>query len=100
MPISNSCVIELKAQGKTVSGKMVNISAGGFAIESMAKEIADSKGEDICIRIENFALLAGQQLDGQIIRVTDNSGRYIIGCRMFEDSKKINNYVEENYSGD
>ena len=37
------------------------------------------------------------ELEGRIIRVTDNDGEYIVGCRMYEERKDIMEYVKENY---
>ena len=37
-------------------------------------------------------------LVGQVIRVSDNEGKYIVGCRMLEDNIDIYNYVEKNYN--
>ena len=36
---------------------------------------------------------------GHIIRVSDNEGQYIVGCRMLEDNMDIHEYVERNYKG-
>ncbi len=100
MPLNNSCSIELKTLKNTLHGRMVNISAGGFAIETTAAEIANAKGTLIGITIDNFPLLSGKTLDGHIIRITNNSGRYIVGCRMLEDNNDIYDFVERNYKGD
>ena len=76
---------------------MVNISASGFAFASRDVEIKASKGVLVKVNVINFPLLAGTELVGQIIRVSDNDGEYIVGCRMLEDNMDIRDYVEENY---
>jgi len=50
---------------------------------------------NIKIKIQDFPLLAGKELLGTIIRVTDDNGHYIMGCRMPEDHVEIMNYVNE-----
>ena len=100
MPLTNACAITLKSQDKTVKGTMVNISAGGFSFESFDEAIKNCKGCRVSVQIDNFGLLGNKALEGQVIRVTDNSGRYITGCRMYEDNQDIFEYVEQNYFGD
>lgn len=100
MPLSNSCSIELKTLDKSLRGRMVNISAGGFAIETTASEIANTKNSLISISINDFPLLEGKRLEGHVIRITNNSGRYIVGCRMLEDDMNIYKFVEKNYKGE
>ncbi|MBQ9119764.1 MAG: PilZ domain-containing protein, partial [Lachnospiraceae bacterium] len=100
MPLSNACTIELKTAQSTLRGRMINISAGGFAIETTADEIVNAKGKPIAITIADFPLLDGKKLEGHIIRVTDNRGHYIVGCRMLEDNVEIYDFVEKNYKGE
>ena len=100
MPIDNDCSITLKLHNTSIDGRMVNISASGFAIETTADEISSAKGTRIGIVIDKFPLMEGKQIDGRVIRITNNSGRYIVGCRMLEDNKEIYEYVEANYKGD
>lgn len=95
LPMTNACEITLKADGKTLDGKMVNISAGGFAFSSRAEEFANAVGAKLTLDIKNFGLLDGASLQGVIIRSTDNEGEYIVGCRMPEDNYEIRDYVEE-----
>ena len=80
------------------NGRMVNISANGFAFAIKEELFAKSKGEDIIVDVENFEVLDGKALMGCIIRSSNNDGEYIIGCRMPEDSKAIQEYVSKNYS--
>lgn len=99
MPLSNKCLIKLATLKDSLSGRMINISANGFAIETTAIEIAETKGRRISITIDDFPLLEGKEIDGHIIRITNNSGRYIVGCRMLDDDKDIYQFVENNYRG-
>lgn len=73
----------------------MNISAGGFAFSSAAREFADALGEQIEVTIQNFELLNGEALQGIIIRSSDDAGRFIVGCRMLEDNMQIRDYVQE-----
>lgn len=98
MPLANSCSIKLKGNEQSYPGKMVNISANGFAFATKEGTFAESKGKDIVVEVKNFELLGGKSLEGCIIRSSNNDGEYIIGCRMPEDSKEIKEYVSKNYS--
>ncbi|MBQ9134586.1 MAG: PilZ domain-containing protein [Lachnospiraceae bacterium] len=99
MPVTNRCTITLANSGQQFSGGMINISAGGFAFATTAKEFANIKGSLVNVQINDFALLDGKKLQGYVIRVTDNDGQYILGCRMPEDNMDIYNFVEKNYRG-
>ena len=99
MPMTNRCTITLSNSGQQFSGGMINISAGGFAFATTAREFANIKGSLINVQINDFALLDGKKLQGYVIRITDNNGQYILGCRMPEDNMDIYNFVEKNYRG-
>lgn len=94
LPMQNDCRIILGSENRNFEGKMVNISAGGFAFSSTAREFANAVGEQAEITIQNFDLLKGEPLQGIIIRSTDDEGRYIVGCRMPEDNMQICDYVK------
>ncbi|MBQ4523752.1 MAG: methyl-accepting chemotaxis protein [Lachnospiraceae bacterium] len=98
MPLSNQCVIKVKGDDKPYQGRMINISANGFAFASREELFADLKGKDVVIDIDNFDILKDEILEGCIIRTSDNEGEYIVGCRMPRDSKIIKEYVKNNYS--
>lgn len=93
--LEHSCTLFLDGLDRPILGKMVNISAGGFAFSSTAKELATSKNKKLRIQIESFDVLHDRELEASIIRVTDNDGTYIVGCRMFDDSPEIYRYVDE-----
>ena len=76
--MNNACEIALKSNGKTYSGHMVNISAGGFAFKCTAQEFASARGEVVKLKINNFMTLDGKELTGVIIRSSDNDGTYSI----------------------
>ena len=99
MPIHHLCDISSKASGQIYEGKMVNISASGFAFSTTAAEIKNSKGTLVSLNVKNFPVLEDKPLIGHIIRVSDNEGQYIVGCRMLEDNMDIHEYVERNYKG-
>ncbi len=95
LAMTNSCEVLLKNKKRSFDGKMVNISAGGFAFACRGQELADAKGELVQITIKDFALLNDKPLTGVIIRSSDDKGTYIVGCRMPEDNVEIQNYVKE-----
>ncbi len=97
MPIDNKCTVRIRTIDGEIDGKMVNISANGFALQSNDTILLDSKGKFITVEVDDFPVLDEKQLSGYVIRVTDNDGQYILGCRMLEDSRRIYKYVEENY---
>ncbi len=100
MPLNNSCEIKLKTSDKVLKGKMVNISANGYAFATYSLDIANAKNSLISIEIDGFELVKGKKLDGTIIRITNNNGEYIVGCRMLDDHRDIYEFVEKNYSGE
>ena len=97
MPISNSCTLFLEGVDHPLPARMVNISAGGFAFSAPAKELQDAKNKRIRVQINNFDVMKGKDMEGTIIRVTNNEGVYIVGCRMLDDNMDIFHYVERNY---
>ena len=99
MPIFYACDIASKASNQIYEGKMINISASGFAFATNAAEIKNSRGALVKVDVKDFPLLEGKELVGHIIRVSDNDGQYIVGCRMLEDNMDIHDYVERNYKG-
>lgn len=96
IPVSSECAIELKGAG-TYDGKMVNVSANGFAFAVKDKKFADAAGKQVTITIPRFEVPNINRLEGIIIRSSNNDGEYIVGCRMPEDSKELLEYIKENY---
>lgn len=95
LSIENSCEIFLQSKNKSYSGKMVNISAGGYAFACSAPEFAKAVGEEITVTISGVDAFSNQPLPAVIIRSSNNQGTYTVGCRMHEDSVEIQKYVEE-----
>ena len=98
MPLVNRCSIQVKGEDQTYQGKMMNISANGFAFACRDALFASSKGKEIIVEVRDFDVLKGGRLEGCIIRSSNNDGEYIVGCRMPQDSDAIKEYVRKNYS--
>lgn len=94
LPLSNDCQITLKSKNRSYAGRMVNISAGGFAFSCSAPEFASCVGETVDLKVQDLNVLKGKMLTGVIIRSTDNKGTYIVGGRLLEDDLDIMDYVK------
>lgn len=92
---SNICTIKIKDTGETFTGRLDNLSANGFAILAKDAFFAGCKGKDIAVTIHNFDMPDHAELDGRIIRCSNNDGVYIIGCQMPDDNEYIRSYVEK-----
>ena len=97
MPLSNACTIKVKESDKIYQGKMVNISANGFAFSVRDAAFADLKDKNVVVNVSHFDVLGDKPLDGCIIRSSDNEGEYVVGCRMPADNNAIKEYVSQNY---
>ncbi len=93
-PLFNHCHFTIEGSDMPYIGTMVNISAGGYSFFSDAEELKDARGKLIELSIDDFPLLDGEALESTVIRVTDNNGVYIVGCRMFSDNEDIDRYIE------
>ena len=98
MPLTNACEVKIRSQANAHPARMVNISANGFAITTRAKELGEAKSQFISMEVQGFDLLKGVTLKGYVIRVSENDGEYILGCRMPEDNLEIRDYVKANYN--
>ncbi len=98
MPLANTCSIKVKESDQSYRGRMVNISANGFAFASREDLFADMKGKNVVVDIKDFEILNGKGLEGCIIRTSNNDGEYVVGCRMPRDSEIIKEYVSKSYS--
>jgi len=94
LPMTNSCRIDVKSENKTYQGRMVNISAGGFAFACADADFADAVGKRVGITIQDFDM-DDDTFKGTVIRSSDDNGTYIVGCRMPEDDMNIRDYVQE-----
>lgn len=98
MPLDNKCTISVDGTDITYYGHMVNISANGFAFSVNDSSFENMKGKNIVIEIDNFDVIKDKEIQGCIIRCSNDEGNYIVGCRMSEDSNEIKDYVNKNYS--
>ena len=98
MPLDNKCTIGVDGTDITYYGHMVNISANGFAFSVNDSSFETMKGKNIVIEIDNFDVIKDKEIQGCIIRCSNDEGNYIVGCRMPEDSNEIKDYVNKNYS--
>lgn len=76
MPLVHVCDISSEMSGKTYKGKMVNISANGFAFSTRAADIKNAKGMKVSVQVRDLPVLGGRMLVGHVIRVSDNEGEY------------------------
>lgn len=95
LQLSNSCEVAIKDMALSCNGRMIDISANGFAFTTTAREVREAKGRQISVAVSDFPVLGGKALEGIIIRVSDHDGEYLVGCRMYEDSKMLRDYVAE-----
>ncbi len=98
MPLDNKCTISVDGTDITYYGHMVNISANGFAFSVNDSSFENMKGKNSVIEIDNFDVIKDKEIQGCIIRCSNDEGNYIVGCRMPEDSNEIKDYVNKNYS--
>ncbi len=97
MPLTEMCTIRVADTDILCCGTMVNISANGFAFAVREEVFAQLKGKDVSVEVDGLEVLEGQYLVGNIIRCSNNNGEYVVGCRMPEDNKAIEEYVSKNY---
>lgn len=96
MDLNNTCTIKFKNSDTEYASTMENISANGFAFLATDKIFTQSKNAEVIITIHDFALPNHNELEGRIIRCSDDNGLYIVGCQMPEDNFYILEYVENN----
>ena len=97
MPIANACTIRFENDDKTYNGRMVNVSANGFAFSVCDSAFVNAKDQNIIVSVDNFDEICTNPLEGCIIRCSNNDGEYTVGCRMPEDIISIKHYVNNNY---
>ena len=91
----NPCEIKIKEKDLILFGNMVNISAGGFAFVCRDANLAEAIGDKVELIIEDFELLKDESLHAVIIRSSDNSGTFSVGCRLDADHAGIEAYVKK-----
>jgi len=97
VPINNTYTAQIDGMEKKFAGRMINISAGGFAFSTTKEDIEDKINSVIKLHVDNFTAVEDGKLEGTIIRITKNGNMYYLGCRMHEDSKEIFDYIEKNF---
>jgi len=95
MAINNNCKILVKSNGRTYDGKMLNISAGGYAFSCQDSVFANMKGEQVEVTIQDFDLPKKEGFIAEIIRSSKDGGAYIVGCKLLSESMGIKKYVAE-----
>lgn len=93
LAIDNSCSISVRETGKSYNANMLDISAGGFSLSVKDDFFKEAHNTLVSINIDGFPPTVGRRIDGQIIRVSDHMGEYIIGARMLDDDDIIKTYV-------
>jgi methyl-accepting chemotaxis protein len=96
LPISHRCKINFKGDKTSYEGKMIDVSANGFAFSTFETVFADSREKLIEISVNGFKPMHGKKIEGRIIRVSDHDGEYLLGARMLQDDMDIKDYVEKN----
>ncbi|MDD6812520.1 MAG: methyl-accepting chemotaxis protein [Lachnospiraceae bacterium] len=92
--MDNACRITFKKEKRSYDGRMVNLSAGGYAFASWDGVFSDAVGKEVELSIDGLDFLEGKVLEGNIIRSSFDEGKYIVGCRMAEDNMEIRDYVK------
>lgn len=95
LSITNSCQVRINDTDFRCDARMIDISANGFAFTTTAREVREAKGKQISVAVSDFPILGRKALEGIIIRVSDHDGEYLVGGRMFEDSRELRDYVAE-----
>jgi methyl-accepting chemotaxis protein len=95
LSVTNRCKITIKGDNKEYEGKMIDISANGFALSTFEREFARSKDKLVFISLNGFEPTEDKKIEGKIIRVSDHDGEYLIGARMLQDDMDIKDYVEK-----
>ncbi len=97
MPINNYAKLTIAETNRVINGKMINISAGGFAFETRDSIPANAKGITVRLVVDDIDEFKNSVFEAKVIRVTTEKGRYSIGARLTEDNKDVLEYVTKNY---
>ncbi len=98
MPIHDVCNVRVESEELDFDGRMLNISAGGFAFGTRAKNLEHIKGKMVELEIPTIAIPNCKKLIGDVIRISESNGQFTIGCRLLEDNMAIKEYVEKHYN--
>ncbi len=97
LPISCECVLREEGQERSVAARMQNISAGGFALCSEDPLLTTLKGKVVNVETTALPIKGSGVLQGKVLRISNHSGKYVIGARLLHDDMMIKEYVEKNY---
>ena len=93
LTLSVPCTYVSKFSEKSINAKLVNISAGGFALHISDSDAMKLKGSLVRVKASGLEVLKGRELIGCVIRVTKDGFGYYLGCRNLGDDKEIETYV-------
>ncbi|MCR4777913.1 MAG: methyl-accepting chemotaxis protein [Lachnospiraceae bacterium] len=93
LPISNTATAINLSTKKSYNVKMINISAGGAAFLADSDDFKEVEKTMFDLFIDGFVPTEGKKLLALAIRATADNGKYVIGCRFFEDNVDIRDYV-------
>ena len=93
LTITHGCKVEVVETGKSYEGKMVNISANGFALTVKNMNVNTLIKQHIRVFIPDFPVNSARVLEGTVIRTENWDGDQMMGCRMLEDNMDVRDYV-------
>lgn len=91
--INNKCTLKTMDPSVCAEGKMVNISAGGFAFTTIDEKIPEAKDGLVKVVIDNFPAFNGKEISGKIIRISEENSVFTIGCRSFSEHKEVYDFL-------
>ena len=78
------------------------VQVGVYKNIDNAKDVANKMGGIVVLDNDYYRvyidIIKDKEIQGCIIRCSNDEGNYIVGCRMPEDSNEIKDYVNKNYS--
>ena len=89
IPLRNACEIKTLDGSVAVRGNMINISACGYAFETRDEKITSVKNSTVSVIIENYTPFHGKEVDGRILRISENAGKYTIGCQTYSEHPEV-----------
>ncbi len=92
--IKNACQVKVEQSNYVFKGEMKNICANGFCFMTKERDLNCEKGEIIQLDINDFEVLNGEELQGEVLRITQCDGYYIVGGRFLKDYKELAEYIE------
>lgn len=95
-----SGLVDKKAKHETCKLRIVvdNVLYFWEDVNIFASDNVEGAEYKLTVDIVDFSVLGNENLEGRIIRLSNNDGEYIVGCRMPEDNDEIREYISKNYS--